>query len=254
LLNTNLMWCSTNSCKALMLFSTMGIFLILASCSTPESAVTPDTIALAEFPFETYQQAAETRVYKIDGQSSSADIIVKRGGSLARFGHDHIISVTDVFGFILVNEEEIIESKADLIFDLSKLVVDETASRNRYQLDTSPSKKDIENTQHNMHNKVLETMQHPEAYLSISVTGVSQDVLHVDADIFLHGLKNHVPVDVKTTGLGTERLSLSGQFSLLQSDFGIRPLSILGGGLKVMDNLEIHFNLQANKHIGPIGD
>jgi hypothetical protein len=47
--------------------------------------------------------------------------------------------------------------------------------------------------------------------------------------------------------MGTEQIQADGSFSLRQSDYGITPFSILGGGLKVLDQVDVTFKLQADQ-------
>ena len=44
-----------------------------------------------------------------------------------------------------------------------------------------------------------------------------------------------------------EMLRASGEFTLNQSDYGIKPISVAGGALKVKDELKFSFEMVARK-------
>jgi polyisoprenoid-binding protein YceI len=60
------------------------------------------------------------------------------------------------------------------------------------------------------------------------------DTLHVEGELTLNGQTGPVAFDLSTAG---ERLT--GAVELTQSDFGIKPFSILFGTLKVVDEVEV---------------
>src|SRR5882672_8391664 len=71
-----------------------------------------------EFPEGYYQQAlkAGKPVYRIDPAESLIVIEVRRGGSLARLGHDHVVASHEVTGYIAPGE-----GRADLYVALARL-------------------------------------------------------------------------------------------------------------------------------------
>jgi len=44
-----------------------------------------------------------------------------------------------------------------------------------------------------------------------------------------------------------DMLRASGKFSLMQSDYGIKPISVAGGALKVKDELQFSFEMVLRK-------
>jgi hypothetical protein len=56
-----------------------------------------------------------------------------------------------------------------------------------------------------------------------------------------------VPTTIVMTG---ERLTASGEFDILQTDFGMKPFSVVLGALEVQDRLHVRFNLEAVKDGG----
>src|SRR5256885_13274028 len=64
--------------------------------------------------------ARNRTVFRIDSARSLAVIEVRRSGSLARLGHDHIVASHDIQGYIAPDER-----RSDLYVQLDRLTVDE---------------------------------------------------------------------------------------------------------------------------------
>jgi polyisoprenoid-binding protein YceI len=67
----------------------------------------------------------------------------------------------------------------------------------------------------------------------------------VEVTITLHGVSRKQTINLNLDRDGSEKLVVKGDFSLLQSDFGIQPFSLLNGLLSVKDRLEISVELEA---------
>jgi polyisoprenoid-binding protein YceI len=136
------------------------------------------------------------------------------------------------------------EKRADLYVPLDRLTVDETALRAAAGFDTQPSKEAIEGTRNNMLGKVLDAEHYPFALVNITLAGAKPDTLNVA--LTLHGVTRNreVPVTFEKTADGM--LSVSGKMRFNQSDFGIKPFSVLGGALLVLDQLDLQFTIVAN--------
>jgi len=225
----------------------------LMSCRAPVPHNGPAPQHLSEFPLEIYQPAAGRVVYRINAAQSRADILVRRGGSLARFGHDHAVSATTIAGYVLYVADDFRQSQADLRISLDSLIVDDPAVREGLALDTRPTPEDIRKTTENMRRKVLQTNLWPQTHLKIEITGGTPDTPTAQVTLYLHGVAHAFPITFKLEGRGTERLRATGSFHLQQSDYGIKPFSILGGALRVLDPVDVTFNLLADRvdHTGP---
>ena len=211
----------------------------LVSCAPAPREPSPEVREPTDFPGREYRQAAAAgqAVYRIDAASSLVVIEVRRGGSLARIGHDHVVASRDVQGYVLPAAV-----RADLYVPLSTLSVDEPALRAAAHFDTTPSVADIAGTRRNMLVRVLDTEAYPFARVSVR----RADADHVDADITLHGVMRTMRVPVQLAS-GADRLDVSADLALRQTDFGIVPLSIFGGAVQVQDALALHFTLHARR-------
>jgi polyisoprenoid-binding protein YceI len=219
-----------------------------ASCADSEPNVAPEQAphdAPESFPFNIYQQA-EGRgevVYAIDSVASTAVVRVSRAGFLAVLGHDHVVASHDVIGYALLPDPAgtLSGARADLYLPVAGLVVDEAELRKAAGMDTAPSAKDIEDTRTNMF-KSLDAATYP--WLMLNVLMLSDNALF--ANLTLEGVKRsyRIPVQIE---FDDETLQVTGEFTLRQTDHGIKPFRALGGALSVADELAVRFELIARK-------
>ena len=214
---------------------------LLAGCAPQISppAVVEHLQAPADFPEAYYRQAemSGTKILRVDPVRSLVTIIVRRGGPLARLGHDHVVASYDVRGYV-----DIAGGRADLYVPLERLAVDETLLRAEAGLTTQPSAEAVEGTRRNMLEKILDSVRFP--YVLIHVNRSTNDSTKILVTITLHGTSqifdNPAQFEIIQGGL-----KISGNMKFNQTDFGIIPFSILGGALQVQDRLDLSFRIFA---------
>ena len=219
---------------------------LISACATqapPSPSPTPH--APAEFPAEYYRQtfARGQPVYRVDPESSLLVIEVHRGGSLARLGHDHVIASHDLHGLIAPQA-----GRGDLYFAIDRLVIDEPELRAEAKLEGSPSEEDIAGTRRNMLNGV-QAEQYPYALVSVNSLGRNGSDTRLSVAITLHGITRTQEVAV-VVEIGAEAVAVRGSFSLDQTEFGLKPLSILGGAITVEDRFDLRFRIRAPRLSG----
>lgn len=221
--------------NATRLYLTALLSLLLAACGAPPPAPPAATPAVPQVAW--YQQAARAgkEVYAIDSAQSLITIVVRRGGPLARFGHDHVVASRTVSGYAAPDA-----GRADFHFRLDELTVDEAALRTEAGLTTQPDADAIAGTRTNMLTRVLEAERFPLVLLHAQ----SQPGGMVRLAVTLHGVTRSMDVPVKLER-SRGMLTASGQLTLLQTDFGITPMSVMGGAMRVEDPLEMRFNIVA---------
>jgi hypothetical protein len=219
-----------------------SLALIVGAC-VPTATRRPEPVreAPAEFAEGYYRALAASGrpVFSIDSVRSLVTIQVYRAGSLARVGHDHVIAGHNVIGYVAPDD-----GRADLYLRLDELVVDEPELRAQAKLETHPSAEDIAGTRSNM-LAGLEADRHPFALVRISGSATRGDA-PLEAAVTLHGVtrSTEVPVSLASSG---EELSASGRVRLRQTDFGVKPLSVLGGALQVQDDFDLAFSIRARR-------
>ena len=214
---------------------------VLAACTPfapPPAASQPAAPVAAQAMQLPLWQQPGMRVLDIVAQESLLTITVRRGGALARLGHDHVIASRTLQGVVTPAP-----GRAQFQFRLDQMSVDEEGLRQAAGLTTTPSADAIAGTRHNMLVRVLDAERYP--WVSIEARRTSDNEVF-EADITLHGVTRTVQLPVRVEQAADGRgLQASGSLLLKQSDFGIVPFAILGGAMAVQDQMELAFRITA---------
>ena len=220
------------------------VCILLVGCT--ESAIKTDEATTAPLPADSYVGAADdSRVYRIDPQRSVVLIRTGRSGPAARLGHDHAIASESVAGFVEIHNDPN-QSRADVAFAIRELIVDKTEYRDQLQLDTTPSETDIAGTYTNM-LKVVPPDEHP--WITINATIAEPGTLAVAVTLIGRTVNYLVPATIEST---SDNASVRGSTTIRHEDFGLSPFSAVGGLLRVSDELEIRFDITAER-LSPSG-
>ena len=178
--------------------------------------------------------------YLLDKGVSRFTVRAFAGGMLSSLGHNPTIAIRDftvdaAFDPAVPREASVkVEIRAD-----SLEVTDDIKSKDR---------REIEST---MNQKVLESSKYPSIVYESAETlaeplgeGRYRAVIH--GNLSLHGVTRPVPVNAQVA-LNGDMLRSYGEFSILQSDFGIPLVSVAGGGLKLKDELKFSFDIVTRK-------
>lgn len=184
------------------------------------------------------------RAWRINGQQSLIAVTVRRGGALARLGHDHLVASRDIHGHAMQQDGG--PGQADLHFRLDQMSVDEPELRRQAGFDTQPGVDAISGTRNNMLTRVLQAQLFP--LVAIHATWPARlagsSLVELRLAITLHGVTRTIDTqaDIATQG---GALAIDGTLRLNQSDFGIVPFAVMGGALAVKDGLDLRFHIVA---------
>ena len=161
----------------------------------------------------------------IDPQTSSITVRVFKAGVFSAFGHEHEISAPMQQGSFTENPGSV------------ELTVD---ARRMRVMDKGISEKDRTDIQQTMLGpKVLDSEKFPEIrFRSTRVDHITDGKWLVHGELNLHGQTRPVSMDV-TEQNGHYR----GIAELKQKDFGINPISLGGGTVKVKNELRVEFDI-----------
>lgn len=218
---------------------------LLAGCPSPVRQPVP------EAPPPAVPSAPEVRgavVYEVDPDASSVKVLVYRGGTLARFGHNHVMTIRGLQGRVW-SHASVQRTGFDVSFPVAQMVVDDPQARREAGSDFPPgiSEADREGTRKNMlRAEVLDGDRYPVIRLRTVNSAGSVENPQVTAQVTIRDATRELQIRpvVKLEG---NRLTATGEFDLLQSDFGIKPFSAALGALAVQDRLHVTFAVVARK-------
>lgn len=177
--------------------------------------------------------------YRIDATQSRFTVRAFAGGFLSAFAHDHTIAIRDIGGEANFTYGTVEPASLRITIKADSLAVTDKIS--------ASDKEKIENT---MRNEVLEVAKHPEiTFKSNSVaatkTGDGQYQARISGDLTLHGVTRPLTIGAQLE-FGDKTLRAKGAFTLKQSSFEIKPVSVAGGTIKVKDELKFTFEIVAH--------
>jgi polyisoprenoid-binding protein YceI len=184
------------------------------------------------------QKGLATVRYSLDSASSRFTVQAFATGLLSTFGHNPRIGIRDYDGEIDVVPETYEKALVRINVRTGTMdVLDEMKDKDR---------KTLEQT---MYEQVLESNRFPNAVYEskqIIVQKLGNDLLsaRVTGELSFHGVTQTQSFDARVTALGA-MLRISGDFSVRQSDYGIKPVSFAAGALRLKDELKFNFELVA---------
>lgn len=223
-------------------------FLVLAAALAGCAGAPPRGEALSEAApaLPAIEPAPGAETWTVDAARSELRILVYRAGALGGLGHNHVLGGGTVSGRIFLHEQPGL-TRFTLSLPVDSLEVDRPAQRREAGPDfaSEPDAEAVAGTRRNLLGaRVLDAARHPR----IEIRGMGlhgpQWLPRVRAVIELRGTRRALSLPVAMVHAG-DRLHLIGRLRLRQSEFGIEPLSLLGGAVRVRDEIEVQFHLVA---------
>ena len=166
----------------------------------------------------------------IDTQRSTITIHVGKTGLLSAAAHEHTIDAPISSGTIRQSAAPHIE----FTVETAKMTV---------RPDPKLDAKSQAAVQTDMDEMTLETKKFPQiTFRSSRIEKLADGQWKVDGDLSLHGVSKPVSLTVKQTGD-----SYTTHTVLKQTDFGIKPITVGGGMIKVKNEVEIDFQIFPRK-------
>lgn len=161
----------------------------------------------------------------IDTERSTVTVRVFKSGPFRAFADDHII------------EAPLAEGSLDDSVPHVQIVID---ARRMHVLDPGLSARDRQAVQTRMlGSEVLDVNRFQRiSFHSLAIQRLDTGGWLVQGELELHGQIHAIMVNV-----ASENSRYKGSATLRQSDFGIAPISILGGTVKVKDEIKIDFDI-----------
>ncbi len=225
--------------------TSVALAALLASCQTaksrPEPAQPPPASSI-----EQPAPAVSGREFQVVTAESEVRILVYRSGSLAKLGHNHVITSHDLSGTVTL-PDELTQAQFEIVMPVAPLAVDEPEKRAEEGADfaTLVSDNAREGTHRNMMKpEVLDAEHFPAIILrSQSIIGANGE-FDVTFEIDVRGQKHVLTAPVHIEELG-DRLTARGEMTVKQTDLGITPFTAAMGALAIRDEIRIRFDIHA---------
>src|SRR5215510_3552597 len=159
----------------------------------------------------------------VDPEKSKFTIHVDSGGIFSAFAHDHEVATQKISGCAIIDWSHLKQSSVDLVFAAAGIKV----------MDPDHTK-DIPKVQETMEMEVLSLSQFPEIrFKSSAVRSRSPGNLTVDGDLTIRGRTKPITLNLALKRVDPTTTEISGTQILRQSDFGIKPVKVMGGMVRV---------------------
>ena len=187
------------------------------------------------------QVASGVEHYRVDAAASTFTVQAFAEGLFSAFGHDPVFGIKDLQGEAEFVPGTFENATLKLVINANSLnVVNDIKEQDR---------QDIERT---MRDEVLETANYPEIVfqsnnISLSRSGPDRYRARVIGDLTLHGVTQKniwLNGEVSVTADG---LRAKGDFTLKQSDYKIKLVSVAGGTLKIKNEVKGAFDILARR-------
>jgi polyisoprenoid-binding protein YceI len=179
---------------------------------------------------------AERAHYLVDPKASRFTVRVSAAGLLSAIGHNPTIGVRGMTGEIDFVPGSLADASARFLVPADKLSVqDDISDKDRREIERM------------MFEEVLETSRFPEIVFEstrVSATpgGDGRYSVSLSGRLTLHGVTRELSIPAQLAQIGDMQRAF-GEFSLRQTDFGIKLVSVAGGALKVKDELQFSFDI-----------
>ncbi|MBF0239265.1 MAG: YceI family protein [SAR324 cluster bacterium] len=189
-----------------------------------------------------------TQNYRISKDSSQIRLLLyKEATLLSPLAHNHVMVITDLDGMIRYDAQNIGKSGFSVTVPVSTFNVDSEQFRREEGPDFASkiSDRDIKKTTEIMLDKdILYARKFPTMSLdSLSVSGQLPQ-LSVKTSICIKGNVCEVMLPVHVD-IEANQMKIAGEIMLKQTDFKIKPVSVLLGSIKLQNEFQVKFNIVA---------
>ncbi|MFQ5549179.1 MAG: YceI family protein [Woeseia sp.] len=191
---------------------------------------------------------AEPGTYVIAGDGNEIRVLVYRGGLLGGFGHNHVISTSDISGRIQIDAQPG-SSEVHMTFPVDSLEVDIEDKRTQEgrAFEKKVSEKARHGTRKNMlGRKLLDSVDYSNIEIrSRYWSGQLPDIL-VIAEFTVRDQTNTLEFPAEVS-VDEERIVIAGRFTVTHGQLGLKPFTAVLGTLRVRDEMELKFRITARR-------
>jgi polyisoprenoid-binding protein YceI len=178
--------------------------------------------------------------YLLDKSASRFTVRAFASGMLSALGHSPTFAIRDFTGEVGFDSAAPEQASLRVRIRADSLeVTDEIKSKDRREMEST------------MNQTVLESSKYPAIVYESTATsaerlGEGRYKIAVKGSLSLRGVTRSLPVTAQVA-INGDMLRAYGEFSMLQSSYGIPLVSVAGGTLKLKDELKFAFDIVARK-------
>ncbi|MFZ1133897.1 MAG: YceI family protein [Candidatus Korobacteraceae bacterium] len=179
--------------------------------------------------------------YAVDVGRSTFTLQVFSTGLLSAFGHSPKIAAREIQGEVqfVATGTTLEDARLHLTIHAGSLqVIDDISDKDRREI------------QRQMYDEVLEVDRFPEIQYECSRVTFSGNGdrywAALNGELTLHGETHPLQISARVVISG-DKLRASGEFGVKQSEYGIAPVSVAGGAIKLKDEIKCTFDIVAQK-------
>jgi len=184
---------------------------------------------------------SEASTLCVDAATSQFKIRVGSAGLFSAFGHEHLIQVQGIKGCAEIEWTQLERSSVSLTFAAKDIRVLDPDHPN-----------DKAKVQETMETEVLRTKEFPEIQFKSSrvretpskTSSGDRHELMVEGSLTIRGRTQNVSLPLVIQKSSSNGAKVTGRYVLKQSAFGITPVKVMGGTVRVKDEITIEFELQ----------
>jgi polyisoprenoid-binding protein YceI len=179
-------------------------------------------------------------VYVLDPGLSRFTAKAFATGLLASMGHNPTFAIRQFTGEATLSSEAPEQASLRIVVQSGSLELTDQAS--------DKDRREIERT---TRTDVLEAGRFPEIVFEASNPSLSKGGegfywANITGKLTVHGVTQSQQISAQVT-VNDSQLRASGELTVRQSSFGIKPVSVAGGTLKLKDDVKVTFDLVARK-------
>jgi len=178
--------------------------------------------------------------YVVDARASRFTVQAFASGLLSAMGHNPKIGIRTFTGEVDFSAEAVQASGFRFSMKANSLgVLDDISDKDRREIEQM------------MNEQVLKSAKYPDIVYGAPIVTISRlegslYFVWLNGALSFRGVTRNQSVTARIA-VFDEMLRASGEFTLNQSDYGIKPISAAGGALKVKDELKFSFEMVARK-------
>jgi polyisoprenoid-binding protein YceI len=176
------------------------------------------------------------RRYRLDNKTSRSTVKAFATGLLSFAAHSPTFLATDLKGVIDVEADHLNRMKVEVTVNVNSLeIIDHVSVADRQEIEGR------------MRREVLETSRYPEIVFrstDVSLSPIARGRHHIRmiGPLSLHGATHRFQVEGELV-VYDDALRIRGERPLAMPDYGIKPVTALGGTIRLKDEVMLSYDL-----------